>query len=269
VLLEGFRPGVAERLGLGPLDVQRVNPRLIYARLTGWGQTGPLSQTVGHDINYVALSGVLSLLGHPGERPRPPMNLLGDYAGGGLVAALGIVSALFETARSGQGQVIDAAMLDGAALVNAKTHSLRTLPSWSDQPGTNFIDGGAPFYDTYETRDGKYVAVGAIEPDFFRAFLSGLGVDTSSWPEQSDRQSWPKLRRLIADVVVTRTRDEWAQRYEHSDGCLTPVLTLDEAAAHPHIVDRATYVRRQGVLQPAPAPRFSRTPTAIADGEPA
>jgi alpha-methylacyl-CoA racemase len=262
VLIEGFRPGVAERLGLGPADVHARNPRLVYARLTGYGQSGPLSHAAGHDINYVAMSGLLHAISRSGERPLPPLNLLADFAGGGMMAAFGIVSALLESRSSGRGQVIDVSMVDGVALLGAKINALRTMESWSDEPGTNFIDGGAPFYDVYRTSDGKHIAVGALEPDFYRELLRGLGVDTGQWPAQADRASWPLLRKLLAAVFETRTRDEWAARFDGVDACVSPVLTMDEAAAHPHNAARSTYIQPGGILQPAPAPRFSRT-TAV------
>jgi alpha-methylacyl-CoA racemase len=259
VLIEGFRPGAAERLGLGPADVHARNPRLVYARLTGYGQAGPMSHAAGHDINYVAMSGLLHAISRSGERPLPPLNLLADFAGGGMLAAFGIVSALLESRLSGRGQVIDVSMVDGVALLGAKINALRTMESWSDEPGTNFIDGGAPFYDVYRTSDGKHIAVGALEPDFYRELLRGLEVDTSQWPQQADRAAWPLLRKLLAGVFETRTRDEWAARFEGRDACVSPVLTMDEAAAHPHNAARSTYIRPGGILQPAPAPRFSRT----------
>jgi alpha-methylacyl-CoA racemase len=258
--LEGFRPGVVERLGLGPDVVHTRNPGLVYARLTGYGQSGPLSHEAGHDINYVAQSGVLHALSRADEAPHPPINLLADYAGGGTFAALGIVCALFEARASGMGQVVDAAMIDGVAVLSARIHGLRAAGVFSDVPGTNYLDTGAPFYDTYRCADGKYLAVGALETDFYGEFVKLLGVDTSAWPHQQDTSGWPALRGLIAGVLATRTRDEWAQLYRGTDACVTPVLDFDEAAADPHNVERGLFRPLGGALHPSPAPRFSRTP---------
>lgn len=260
VFIEGYRPGVTERLGLGPDDAMTRNPRLVYVRLTGYGQRGPLATQAGHDINYVAQSGALHALASAGGAPRPPINLLGDYAGGGAIGAFGIACALVEASRTGRGQVIDAAMVDGVAVLTAKIQGLRAAGLFSDEPGTNFLDSGAPFYDTYECSDGRYLAVGALEPDFYREFIGRLGVDTSDWPEQDDREQWPRLRELIAAAVAARSRDEWEQVYRGTDACVTPVLTFDEAAEDPHNLARGLYHRLDGVLQPAPAPRFDRTP---------
>lgn len=260
VFIEGFRPGVAERLGLGPDELLAANPRLVYARLTGYGQTGPKALEAGHDINYVAQSGVLRAMARVGEAPRPPINLLGDYAAGGALGAFGIVSALLAAARTGTGQVLDIAMADGAAVLTAKLQGLRAAGLYSDVPGTNFLDSGAPFYDTYRCADGEYLAVGAIEPDFYREFTDRLGVDTSGWPAQGDESRWPELRTLIAAAVASRTRDEWAEVYAGTDACVTPVLSFDEAALDPHNVAREMYQRVGDVLHPVPAPRFSRTP---------
>lgn len=260
VFIEGYRPGVAERLGLGPEVLLAGNPALVYARLTGYGQSGPLAQQAGHDINYVAQTGALHAMARKGEAPRPPVNLLGDYAGGALVAAFGIVSALFEARSSGRGQVLDAAMIDGVALLTAKLQGLRAAGRYSDEPGTNYLDSGAPFYDTYRCADGRYVAVGALEPDFYREFVSRLGVDLTGWPDQDDRAAWPRLHSLIAAAFAAKDRDEWARIYAGTDACVTPVLTFDEAAGHPHNAERAVFGRVGGVLHPRPAPRFSRTP---------
>ena len=259
--VEGFRPGVVERLGLGPDVVMARNRRIVYARLTGYGQTGPLAHQAGHDINYLAQSGVLFALASTGERPRPPINLLGDYAGGGLVAALGIVSAMLVSRTRGVGQVIDAAMIDGVSLLTAKLQGLRAAGLFSDEPGTNWLDSGAPFYDTYRCADGNYIAVGALEPDFYAQFVSRLGEDSDGWPRQDDRESWPLLRECIAQAVGRRTRDEWVEVFAGSDVCVSPVLTFDEAAAHSHNVARGLYTRIEGVLHPAPAPRFGVTAT--------
>jgi alpha-methylacyl-CoA racemase len=258
--VEGFRPGVAERLGLGPEDLQEIRPSLVYLRLTGYGQTGPRAQEAGHDLNYVAQSGVLRALGRREEAPHPPVNLLGDYAGGGALGALGLVAALFEARASGQGQVVDAAMADGVAYLAAKLHGLRAAGLHTDEAGTNTLDTGAPFYDTYRCADGEYLAVGALEPDFYAEFLSRLGVDTADWPAQYDEQAWPELRERIAEVIAGRTRDAWAETFAGTDSCVSPVLGFDEAAADPHNESRGVYRRVGPVLHPAPAPRFSRTP---------
>lgn len=260
VFVEGYRPGVVERLGLGPEVLLAANPRLVYARLSGWGQQGSLALMAGHDINYVAQSGALAAMARRGEAPRPPINLLGDYAGGGLLAAYGIVSALYETRGSGQGQVVDAAMVDGVALLTARLHGLRAAGLYSDEAGTNYIDSGAPFYDVYRCRDGRFLAVGALEPSFYAIFLGLLDVDTSDWPHQDDRARWPELRERIGSVLATRTRDDWAAVFEGTDACVGPVLTFDEAAKAPHNQERELYTSHDGVLHPAPAPRLSRTP---------
>jgi alpha-methylacyl-CoA racemase len=262
IFLEGFRPGVAERLGLGPDDVLGVNPRLVYGRLTGYGQTGPRSHDAGHDINYVAQSGALNAFSWQGGTPGPPVNLLGDYAGGGAIAAFGLVCALVAARQSGRGQVVDASMVDGVALLTTKLQGLRAAGLYSDDAGTNWLDGGAPFYNVYRCADGRHLAVGALEPDFYREFVSRLGVDTSTWPDQQDRAQWPRLHALIAEAVATRTRDDWAGVYDGTDACVTPVLTFEEAAAHPHNAERGVFVRVDGALHPAPAPRFSGTPAA-------
>lgn len=260
VFIEGYRPGVADRLGLGPEAVQGRNPAIVYARLTGYGQAGPLSRAAGHDINYVAQSGALHAMARAGEAPRPPLNLLGDYAAGGTLAAFGIVCALLEARSSGRGQVIDAAMVDGVALLTAKLQGLRASGLFNDQPGTNWLDSGAPFYDTYQCADGRYIAVGALEPDFYREFISRLGVDLAGWPDQDDRAEWPRLRKLIASAVAARSRAEWARIYAGTDACVTPVLTFDEAAKDPHNTERGVFTQVDGILHPGPAPRFSRTP---------
>lgn len=260
VFIEGYRPGVAERLGLGPEDLRPHNEKLVYVRLTGYGQDGPRSRDAGHDINYVAQSGALHAMAREGEGPRPPINLLGDYAAGGAMGAYGIACALVSAARTGRGQVIDAAMVDGVAALTAKLQGLRAAGLYSDEPGTNFLDSGAPFYDTYRCADGGYIAVGALEPDFYREFVSRLGVDTEQWPAQDDRSEWPNLRKLIGDAVSVRTRDEWAAVFNGTDACVTPVLTFDEAAADPHNAERGLYRTVGGVLHPYPAPRFSGTP---------
>jgi alpha-methylacyl-CoA racemase len=260
VFIEGYRPGVAERLGLGPDVVLQRNPAVVYTRLTGYGQTGPLAREAGHDINYVALSGALNAMARPGEAPRPPVNLLGDYAGGGMTAAFGIACALLEARASGRGQVIDAAMVDGVALLTAKLQGLRAAGLFRDEPGTNWVDSGAPFYDTYRCADGRYLAVGALEPDFYREFTARLGVDVTGWPDLDDRAAWPRLRELIAAALASRPQAEWAAVFAGTDACVTPVLTFEEAARHPHNAQREVFERVGGVLHPSPAPRFSRTP---------
>jgi alpha-methylacyl-CoA racemase len=259
VLVEGFRPGVAERLGFGPEVCAQRNPRLIFARMTGWGQDGPLAPTAGHDIDYIAISGALGTVGRAGERPVPPVNLLGDFGGGGMLLALGILAALVERATSGRGQVVDAAMVDGSALLTTFLYGLRAAGGWQDQHGTNLLDGGAPFYDTYETADGRYVAVGALEPQFYAALLAGLGLAGADLPGQHDRAGWPVLRERFAAVFAARTRDEWAQVFAGADACVAPVLTMAEAPGHPHAVARNAFVEVAGVVQPAPAPRFGRS----------
>jgi alpha-methylacyl-CoA racemase len=262
VLIEGFRPGVTERLGLGPKDCLARNPRLIYGRITGWGQDGPLAQAAGHDINYIGLAGALEPIGRAGERPVPPLNLLADFGGGGLLLAMGVLAALVERGRSGYGQVVDASMVDGAALLTAALHGLRNIGLWSRPRGENMLDGGAPFYDTYETADGRYVAIGAIEERFWSDLVSVLGLDPADVADRLDPGRWPAVREKIAAVIRTRTRDEWAKLAEGTDACLTPVLTPTEAVTHPHNVARKTFVDVAGAPQPAPAPKFDRTPPA-------
>ena len=262
-IVEGFRPGVMERLGLGPEPCLEVNPKLIYGRMTGWGQDGPMAQRAGHDSNYVALAGVLSLLGRTDERPIPPLNIIGDMGGGGLLLAFGIVCALLETRQSERGQVVDAAMVDGAALMASGIYGLREAGWWNDQRGVNLLDGGAPFYEVYETRDGGFIAVGAIEQQFYAALLEGLGLREAELPEQMDMKSWPAMKQRFAKVFKSRTRDEWTEVFQGRDACVAPVLSLTEAAAHPHNRARNTFEHRDGVLQAAPAPRFSRTPATV------
>ena len=269
-LIEGFRPGVTERLGLGPDDCLARNPKLIYGRMTGWGQTGPYAPTAGHDINYIALAGTLDLIGRKDEPPLPPLNLVGDFGGGGMLLAYGVVCGLLEASRSGQGQVIDAAMVDGAALLAGMIHGMRHSGIWGER-GTNLLDTGAWFYEVYETSDGKYISFGSIEPQFFAEMvgLTGLADDGSGEvPSQHDVAGWPGMKERMAALVRTKTRDEWCRILEGSDACFAPVLNPDEAADHPHNAGRATFVRPDGVLQPAPAPRFSRTEPEIA-GPPA
>ena len=264
VLMEGFRPGVAERLGIGPDDCLARNPKLVYGRMTGWGQEGPYAQAAGHDINYIALAGALEPIGRAGQAPVPPLNLVGDFGGGGMFLAFGIVCALLEAQRSGEGQVVDAAMVDGAAVLTTMFHAFRAMGIWNDERGTNLLDTGAHFYDVYETSDGRYVSIGSIEPQFYAELLelSGLGAE-DDLPHQHDRAQWPAMKERVAAIFRTRTRDEWCELMEHTDVCFAPVLGLDEAPQHPHNVERGTFVERNGVTQPAPAPRFSRTAPEI------
>ncbi|MEV5003764.1 CaiB/BaiF CoA transferase family protein [Nocardioides sp. LML1-1-1.1] len=263
VFVEGFRPGVAERLGIGPDDLLALNERLVYARMTGWGQDGPLAHTAGHDINYIALAGVLQPIARQGERPLPPLNLLGDFAGGGLLMAFGILAALLERNRSGRGQVVDAAMVDGASLFTAFMRGMHAVGLWQEEPGTNALDGGAAFYDTYECADGGHVAVGCVEPQFFAQLLAGLDLkEDEDLPYYVDPRGWDAWRGRIAARFRTRTRAEWAEVFAASDACVTPVLSPWEAHDHPHAVARGSFVEIDGVIQPAPAPRFSRTPAA-------
>ena len=269
VLIEPFRPGVMEKLGLGPDLVLERNPKLVYARLTGWGQSGPYAPMAGHDINYIALSGALSLLGREGQRPLPPINLLGDFAGGGMLCTLGIMMALFESTRSGKGQVVDAAMVDGAANISTFIFGMKGAGLWPGERGTNLLDGGAHFYDTYETADGKYLAVGAIESQFYAALLGGLGLADEDLPHQMDREAWPLLRNRFGEIFKTRTRDQWCEIFDGTDACVAPILEFEEAASHPHNRARATFV--DGVAgQPTPtaAPRLSRTPGAASANAP-
>ena len=264
VLYEGFRPGVMERLGLGPDVCLARNPRLVYGRMTGWGQEGPLAQAAGHDINYIALAGALDPIGRKGQAPVPPLNLVGDFGGGGMLLAFGILAALVERSRSGQGQVVDAAMVDGAAVLMAIFQGMRAAGFWSDERGTNLLDTGAHFYDVYETADGKYVSIGSIEPQFYAELLLLCGLEGEDLPEQSDRSHWPEQKERMAKVIKTKTREEWCEIMEGSDVCFAPVLSMGEAPEHPHNRARKTFVDVQGVSQAAPAPRFSRTPPEIA-----
>ncbi|MBO4160310.1 CaiB/BaiF CoA transferase family protein [Micromonospora antibiotica] len=263
VLVEAYRPGVAERLGFGPRNCRDRNPRLVYARLTGWGQDGPLAARAGHDIDYIAVSGALEPLGRPGERPHAPLNLLGDFAGGGMLLATGVLAALLERERSGLGQVVDAAMVDGSALLTAFLHGMLGDGRWSAPRGANLLDGGAPFYDTYRTADDRFVAVGALEPAFYAALLTGLGLaDDPTLPAQHDPDGWPELRRRFTARFAERTRDEWTAVFADLDACVAPVLAPTEAHRHPHNAARGTFVAVGGEVQPAPAPRFARTPAA-------
>ncbi len=258
-LVEAFRPGVAERLGFGPEPCHAENPRLVFGRATGWGQEGPWRTMAGHDINYIALSGVLSMIGPEGDAPVPPLNLVGDFGGGGLLLAFGMVCALLEARTSGVGQVVDGAMIDGSALLATMFFEMSARDRWSEERGTNVLDGGAPYYDTYETSDGKWVAIGAVEPRFWESLVELLGIDATELPDKADVTNWPVLRRRIAAAIATRTRDEWGELAAGTDTCLAPVLTPREVGDHPHHRQRETLVMVGETLQPAPAPRFSRT----------
>ena len=262
-LVEGFRPGVAERLGIGPDVCLARNPRLVYGRMTGWGQDGPYASTSGHDINYIALSGTLSAFGRKGDAPVPPLNLVGDFGGGGMLMAYGIVCVLLETQRSGKGQIIDAAMVDGSALLATMIYGLRASGAWQDERGTNVLDTGAWFYEVYETADGEYVSFGSLEPQFFSELTRLTGLAEEALPQQMDRASWPAMKQRLAAIVKTKTRDEWCRLMEGTDACFAPVLGLGEAPSHRHNDLRGTFTEVAGVVQPAPAPRFSRTPGAI------
>ena len=267
-LIEGFRPGVMERLGLGPEVALARNPRLVYGRMTGWGQEGPLAARAGHDINYIALTGVLNAIGRAGGPPVPPLNLVGDFGGGGMLLAFGIACALVEARQSGKGQVVDAAMVDGASLLAAIFSGMLAAGRWSETRGENILDGGAPWYEVYETKDGKHVSVGSIEPKFYAELLERLGLAGEVLPAQDDRAGWPALRERFTQVFKTRTRDEWDAAFQGSDACFAPVLSFSEARAHPHNVARGASVQSGRVAQPAPAPRFSRTPGAIRGAPP-
>ncbi|MBY8856905.1 CoA transferase [Nocardia sp. CA2R105] len=263
VLIEGFRPGVAEKLGLGPDECTAVNPGLVYGRMTGWGQHGPLAQAPGHDINYIALTGVLHSIGSAGGPPVIPLNLAGDFGGGSLYLAFGIVAALLERHRSGRGQVIDAAMVDGSASLMTLFYGLHAAGYWRDERGVNRLDSGAPWYNTYRTSDGQWLAIGSNEARFWRNTLRILELDEAEMPDQHDRSRWPEMHDRLAEVIATRTRDEWCALAEGRDVCFAPVLSLGEAPQHPHLRARETFIEVEGVVQPAPAPRFSRTPGAV------
>ncbi|WP_295526825.1 CaiB/BaiF CoA-transferase family protein, partial [uncultured Pseudacidovorax sp.] len=262
-LIEGFRPGVMERLGLGPEVCLEAHPRLVYGRVTGWGRTGPLAPRAGHDINYLALSGALDAIGSRGGPPVPPLNLVADYGGGAMFLAFGLVCALLESARSGKGQIVDVAMTDAVASLMTAFHGLREAGHWRDERGTNLLDGGAPFYGTFATLDGGFMAVGPIEPAFFGQLLTGLGLRAEDFADRMSMQHWPQLRQAIAQAFASHTRAHWETTFETSDACVTPVLSLGEASGHPHHIARGTYVRFNGVEQAAPTPRFSRTPGSL------
>jgi len=258
-LFEGFRPGVTERLGLGPDDCLKRNPKLVYGRMTGWGQDGPLAQAAGHDINYIALTGALHAIGRPGERPVPPLNLVGDFGGGGMLLAFGMVCALLEAQKSGKGQVVDAAMVDGAASLMAMFYTMGAAGAFTDKRGTNLLDGGSHFYDAYETKDGRYICVGSIEPQFYALLVEKAGLDPERFSAQMDASRWPEYKQELIEVFKGRTRDEWCEIMEGSDVCFAPVLSVFEAPEHPHNKARNTFIDVDGVVQPAPSPRFSRT----------
>lgn len=263
-LIEGFRPGVMERLGIGPEPCMSRNPALVYGRMTGWGQEGPYSTAAGHDINYIALAGALEPIGRRGGPPVPPLNLVGDFGGGGMLLAFGVACALFEAQRSGRGQVVDAAMVDGAATLMAMFHSLRALGVWNDERGTNMLDTGSHFYDVYECADGRYVSIGSIEPQFYAELLALTGLDDDDeFAGQMSRGSWPRLKERIAALFATKTRDEWCEIMDATDVCFAPVLTLAEAPQHPHNVHRGVFTEVAGLTQPSPSPRFSRTSPAV------
>lgn len=263
VLVEGYRPGVAERLGVGPDDCHARNPRLVYGRMTGWGQQGPLADRAGHDINYIAVTGVLGAVGRRGERPVVPLNLAGDFGGGSMFLVCGVLAALWERERSGEGQVIDAAMVDGASVLAQMMWSMLGQGIWRDEPGVNLLDGGAPYYDTYVCADGRYMAVGALEPQFYAALLEGLGLISAGLPERTEPGAWSVLRDAFTAAFLEHPREHWEKVFAGVDACVTPVLTFEEAAAHPHLTSRGTITRIDGVAQSAPAPRFSRTPAEL------
>jgi len=268
VFLEGYRPGVAERLGIGPDACRARNSRLVYGRMTGWGQDGPLAQAAGHDINYIALTGALYATGRKGERPLPPLNLVGDMGGGGMLLAMGVLAALLEAQRSGQGQVVDAAMVDGAAQLMWMFHGFQAAGLWNAHGrGVNLLDGGAPFYDTYETADGRYVALGSIEPQFYAELLRLSGADPGRMAGQDDPRKWPAMRAELTRIFKAKTRNEWCHLLEGTDACFAPVLSMLEAPGHPHNRARGTYIEVDGITQPAPAPRFSRTASQVRHGQ--
>ena len=268
VLLEGYRPGVAERLGVGPQECHAVNPALVYGRMTGWGQDGPMADRAGHDINYISLTGALHAIG-AGGRPAVPLNLVGDFGGGSMLLVAGVLAALWERQRSGTGQVVDAAMVDGASVLLQMTWAFRGAGAWTDDRSANLLDGGAPFYDTYTCADGRWIAVGALEPQFYAEFLAGLGIAGEDLPAQMDRSGWPRLRVRFTEVIASRTRDEWAATFAGTDACVTPVLSFGEAARDPHLTARETVITLDGIPQAAPAPRFSRTPPGTPSPPPA
>jgi len=262
-IFEGFRPGVMERLGLGPNDCLKRNERIVFGRMTGWGQEGPLAKAAGHDINYISLSGALAAIGRPGSPPVPPLNLVGDFGGGGMLLALGLVAALFESKQSKKGQVVDAAMTDGSALLMTMIYTMQSLGMWKTTMGSNLLDGGSHFYDTYECEDGKFISIGSIEPQFYELLCQIAELDKSIFGKQMSRDSWPKQKEEIKKIFLNKTRDEWCELMEGTDICFAPVLDMSEAPKHPHNIERKTFIELEGVTQPAPAPRFSRTEPEI------
>jgi alpha-methylacyl-CoA racemase len=262
-LIEGFRPGVMERLGLGPDDCAQRNPKLVYGRVTGWGQEGPLAMAAGHDLNYISLIGASHSIGRPGSPPPPPLNLVGDFGGGGVYLALGVLAALLEAQKSGEGQVVDAAMIDGAASLMTAVYGMHAAGIFNDNRGTNIVDGGAHFYDTYETSDGRYISIASIETKFYDELLELTGFEDSGREGHADREQWPACSEKMVALFKTKTRDEWCEVLEGSDVCFAPVLNMSEAPRHRHNAARDTFVESDGVMQPAPAPRFSRTPSSI------
>ena len=267
-LIEGFRPKVMERLGLGPDVCLKRNPKLVYGRMTGFGQEGPMAHAAGHDINYIAMTGALHSIGRRGDRPLPPLNLVGDFGGGALYLALGVVAGILEAQKSGKGQVVDAAMVDGASSLMTAIYGIKAAGVWTNERGDNLLDTGAHFYEVYETKDGKFVSIGSIEAKFYEELLELSGLKGVELPHQMDRTQWPRMKEKMAEIFKTRTRDEWCKIMEGSDVCFAPVLSMDEAPKHPHNVHRGTFVEQDGVVQPGPAPRFSRTPGKI-QGPPA
>lgn len=265
-LFEGFRPGVMERLGIGPDVCLARNPKLVYGRMTGWGQTGPLSHAAGHDINYISLTGALAAIGRGGEKPVPPLNLVGDYGGGAMFLVTGMLAALLEAQKSGQGQVVDAAMTDGSALLMSMFYSFQNIGMWTTERQSNMLDGAAHYYDSYETADGKYVSIGSIEPQFYQLLIDKAGLDAELFADQNNQQKWPELKAKLTEVMKTKTRDEWCQLMEGTDVCFAPILDLTEAKQHPHNLARKTFIDVDGFSQPAPAPRFSRTESGVEHG---
>jgi len=265
-LIEGFRPGVMERLGLGPDVVLARNPRLVYGRMTGWGQEGPLANAAGHDINYISVTGALAAIGTK-DKPVPPLNLVGDFGGGALYLVVGVLAALLEAGKSGKGQVVDAAMCDGAASLISMFFDMTAMGRWTEQRESNMLDGGAHFYGVYECKDGGFVSIGSIEPQFYKLLRELAGLDDADFDKQMDRQAWPALKQKLAEVFKTKTRGEWCKIMEGTDICFAPVLSMSEATDHPHMKARKTFITRHGVTQPAPAPRFSRTPSAARDAD--
>ena len=258
-IFEGFRPGVMERLGLGPNVCLERNERIVFGRMTGWGQEGPLAKAAGHDINYISLSGALAAIGRPGSPPVPPLNLIGDFGGGGMLLALGLVAGLLESKESKKGQVVDAAMTDGSALLMTMIYSMQSSGLWKNSLGSNLLDGGSHFYDTYECKDGKFISIGSIEPQFYELLCKIAELDDSVFSNQMDRQFWPEQKKVIKEIFLNKTREEWCALMEGTDVCFAPVLNMAEAPLHPHSIERKTFIELEGVTQPAPAPRFSRT----------